>query len=92
MANVPYVSTIQEDGRTLFICVTSATVADDGFKGCNWYLYNEAGKTVSYGYSRGWDQQGGGSALYAMKYGRRAAKRYLARELAQKILASEKNM
>ena len=80
MANVPIVSTIKEDGRVLFITVCMAFDYSDGFRGCNWHLFDEDGHVISYGYSRGWDQQGAGSAIYAMRYARRAARRYLKRQ------------
>lgn len=79
MGNVASVSTIKGETKILFAVVNSTTVYSDGFKGCNWYLYDEDGKTISYGYSRGWDKQGAGSRISAMKNARASARRHLKR-------------
>lgn len=79
MGNVPYVSTVRKNNRTLFVAVCSATVYEDGFKGSSWWTYDEDGNPMSHGYSKGWDGEGAGSALTAMQNGRASAHRHLRR-------------
>lgn len=48
----------------------------DGRKGCYWHLYDENGRIVSSGMSKGWDGNGTGSNPAALKLARRAAVRH----------------
>jgi hypothetical protein len=74
--NVPQMEMIlskHDPARRWFAVVTSG--APDRFEGCYWHLYDMEGQTVSYGHSRGWNGDGAGSALSAMKLAKAAARR-----------------
>jgi len=76
MANLPDVRFHEApDGRKWVAIVTSAFEYSDGFRGCNWMLYDPDGALEGYGYSKGWDGQGAGSALRAHDNARAAARR-----------------
>lgn len=86
--NLPYVTTVTKHVRyiagslvcepvTITCVVTSATTLEDGFKGSHYCNYDSTGKCVGRGYSKGWNKDGWGSAVMAMKNARRAAARHI---------------
>jgi hypothetical protein len=78
--NVPSLEIIRDGDRWLAAIVTSG--APDQFPGCYWFLYDETGHQVTYGFSKGFDGGGAGSWPCAERLARRAAKRHF-RRLAQ---------
>lgn len=86
--NLPYVTTVTSYIRyipgvrvtkpvTITCVVTSATMVEDGFKGSHYCNYDADGKLVGRGLSKGWTDDGWGSAVMAMKNARRAATRHI---------------
>ena len=79
MANFADCRLVTDDsGEACIVAVTSAR--PDGLKGCYYTLHTPDGKLVWSGESKGWDGEGAGSALSAMKAGKAAARRWLARQ------------
>jgi hypothetical protein len=75
--NVPSVKTYRTKhsaSATWFAVVNSG--APDRFPGCYWFLYDESGRTISYGESKGWSGDGAGSAISAMRLAMAAARRW----------------
>lgn len=80
VANFADCTLVSDDtGHHCIVAVTSAR--SDGEVGSYYTLHSPEGGLVGYGHSKGWQGTGSGSALSAMKNGRAAAKRWLAREL-----------
>lgn len=83
MVNLPTVEFVKKDGVTVVCIMTSATKYHDGFNGVNYQNYDvDTEKIVGCGYSKGWDQQGGGPMLSATVNAKRAATRYIKRTAA----------
>lgn len=79
MANYPDCSLVTDElGNHCIVAVTSAR--PDGLVGCYYTLHSGKGNIVGHGQSKGWDGDGAGSALSAMKNGKAAAKRWLKRQ------------
>jgi hypothetical protein len=72
--NIPQVEVIE---RELILVINSGFY--DGFKGCYWHLHDLNSDLVSWGQSRGYGGDGMGSALSAMKLGKSAAQKFLAK-------------
>jgi len=74
--NLPSVEIVRSrhDPARFWVAVQTSG-APDNFCGCYWQLYDDRGKLVSYGESRGWNGNGAGSALSAMKLAKTAARR-----------------
>lgn len=79
MANLAYVETVRQGEHVMICIVNSAHHGSCGFRGCWWQLYDQDGKSQGHGMSKGWDKDGAGSALSAMKLAKAAAKRRLKR-------------
>ena len=70
------------------ICVVDSP--RQGESHATWFLYDLDGKTISYGYSKGWDKDGAGCIPGAMTNAKRAAKReYIKRGYGKKRKPSE---
>lgn len=74
MANIPIVETIKGYGRIVFAVVTVEN------KVCLWHTYDESGRNLSFGYSRGTGGTGLGGVLLAMKNAKASARRWLTRK------------
>lgn len=72
-----------KNGQHCIVSVTSRR--PDQKAGCYYTLHDPKGGIVGSGVSEGWDGGGGGSALSAMKNGRAAARRWLARKAKQSV-------
>jgi hypothetical protein len=76
--NVPTVHSFNVDNQRFFSIVSSGV--PDSFHGCYWHLYSLEGKLLTSGYSKGWDQDGAGSAISAQRLAKRAAARIARRQ------------
>lgn len=82
--NYPSCTIVSDCVNSLVVAVTSGK--PDNLPGCHWTLFTPSGKIVGSGFSSGLRQTGAGSALTAMKLGKAAARRYLARMRKEKTL------
>lgn len=65
--------------------ICAVTLPREGETVAKWHLYDLDGKTISWGYSKGWGQDGCGCIPAAMNNAKRAARR----EYAKKGLAKK---
>jgi hypothetical protein len=55
--------------------ICAVTLPREGEKAATWRLYDLDGKTIRWGYSRGWGRDGAGCIPVAMDNAKRAARR-----------------